>query len=92
VCKCVRYLGSKGAKRADLPGNIGAHHILQCQLGGQGGEIAQQTVLLLRRSAINDVITPVENGQQFRNFFGRMLQIVVDGDNHTVLAGADSAQ
>ncbi len=49
-------------------------------------------MLFLRRRAVDHVVSLVEDGEQFRDFLGRMLEVVVHGDDDGVLGGADSAQ
>ena len=90
--KALRHLGAEGAESADLAGDLGAHHTLQSQLGGQRGEVAQQAVLLLRGRAVDDVVALIEHGQQLGDFLGRMLKIIVHGDDDGVLRSADAAQ
>src|SRR5580692_6515181 len=42
--------------------------------------------------AVNDVTALLENCQQLRNLFRRMLQVVVHGDNYAIVSRPNSAQ
>ena len=44
------------------------------------------------RRAIDDIETLRQHRQQFGDLLGRMLQIVIHGDDHVILRGADAAQ
>ena len=50
------YLGAKDAEGADLAGDLGAHYILQGQLGYPRSKVSPEPVLLVLRRPIDDVI------------------------------------
>src|SRR5580700_2463914 len=92
VVKRGGHVGSKGAKRTDLPRDIRPHDRLECQLGYEGGDVASKTMLLLLGRAVNDVTSLLENREQLRNLFRRMLQVVIHGDDDAVLGRPNSSQ
>ena len=47
---------------------------------------------LLRRRSIHDVFVVAELLQQLGDLFGRMLEVVVEGDDHVMPREADAAQ
>ena len=57
-----------------------------------GRKSAQEPVLFCLRRAINDIESLFQLFEQSRDFFGRMLQIVIHRHDHVVLRRADAAE
>ncbi len=77
------------SKRADLSRCFGSDRSLKSNFGYLGREVAKRAVLLDFRFAVNHIEAFVVLLQKLHNFFRRVLQVVVDGDNNVAfrLAG-----
>jgi hypothetical protein len=56
------------------------------------GEVAQQSVLLLDRRAIDDIVGFRQHGQEPGDLLRRVLEIVVERNDHLALRRADPAE
>src|SRR4030095_11865023 len=80
------------AERSDLAGAGSAHSVLKNDLCYLRCQVAQQSVLLISRNTVYDVVSFFKLGHQKRYFFRRVLQVVVHRNCHFVAGGADTAQ
>src|SRR5262249_16203305 len=79
------------AEGADVPGVSGAEHACERSLRQGSSDVAPPAAYAGGRRAAYDVAS-LQGFEQIRNFLGRVLQIVVDGDDDIALSGADARE
>jgi len=91
ICKCLAEVGAKSAKGTDFSNGFDPHHKSQSPLGQSGENISPQRVGEFPRKTVNYVIPFLKFRNQDGDFFWRMLQIIIHGDNDLVLCRAYAA-
>src|SRR5579883_93583 len=90
--KGIAEMGAKGAKGANGTCRRDSQNGVQDSLGQDGRRISPPAVLLLNGDSVDDIPAPGEPIEQGRYFFGRVLEIIVHGDDDLVSRLADTAK
>ena len=88
----MQLVCAEDAEGADIARDLRAHRFLQNNFRDLRGEVAKEPVALALRRAIDDVGPLREAVEEQRDFLGRMLEVVVDGDDDFAGGGADAAE
>ena len=82
----------KHAEAADVGRHVRADRDAQRAFCGPRESIPNQSAVAGERDAVDDVVALVQRGQKSWNLFGRVLEVVVDGDDDLSAGGSNPRQ
>ena len=88
----VPDLGAKRAERAHVARGVDAHRAFHRELGRVRGDGAPERLPLLLGRAVDDVVAFRQLLEELRDLFRRVLQIVVERDDHVMARATDPGE
>ena len=92
ACECLAQLRTENAERTYVLGEIHSDGAPQREPRNAGSKSAHEPVPFFLGRAINNVESLFQLFEQSRDFFGRMLQIVIHRHDHIVFRRANGTE